>query len=79
MASKLKWKRANQSGQVMSQCGRYWYVELDDEPGQAKLWHDDTNTVVGVFGVRDVRDVAEKDLESLRNYGWARSPYSCKE
>jgi hypothetical protein len=65
MIDRLSWKRANESGQVMSLCGRYWIGPLDD--GSFRLWHDDSDTEVGVYSSQAAsRDSAQAHLFGLK-------------
>ena len=69
---KIKWKRPNDIGQTMSQCGRYWFVWLDDDyhtafHGFVQLRHDDTRTIVGHFEtVEEAKAAAQGHFETMR-------------
>lgn len=81
----LKWKRKNECGQVMSQCGRFWFVATDlsvfqmcehnlycDDAADGsslfiRLWHDDSETIVGHFKtVADAKAAAQSHLDGLK-------------
>ena len=73
---KIKWKRKNNSGQTMSQCGRFWFVTLNawdaevdgSEAGEVRLWHDDTNTLVGHFAsASDAKWAAQYYMDNIRD------------
>ena len=71
---RLRWRRKNSSEQTMSQCERYWFVQLSDDPawhrqhhGMFRLWHDDTLSIVGHFdNVSDVKAAAQIHYETMR-------------
>ena len=69
---KIKWKRPNDIEQTMSQCGRYWFVWLDDDypsefHGFVRLWHEDTWTIVGHFEtVEEAKAAAQEHFETMR-------------
>ena len=69
---KIKWKRPNDNGQTMSQCGRYWFVWCSDDyhmafHGFVRLRHDDTRTIVGHFEtVEEAKAAAQEHFETMR-------------
>ena len=63
---KLKWKRANDSGQVMSQCGRYWFGSCYSDNGLYHLWHDDTGEHIGAFPRSSAKEKAQQHLDAMR-------------
>ena len=76
----LRWKRKNDQGQTMSQCGRFWFVTLTvfidetvmrephGEPGEVRLWHDDTNTLVGHYAsASDAKWAAQDYMDDIRD------------
>jgi hypothetical protein len=59
----------------MSQCGRFWFVTLNawdaevdgSEAGEVRLWHDDTNTLVGHFAsASDAKWAAQDYMDDIR-------------
>lgn len=62
---KLRWKRANESGQVMSQCGRYWFGPMGDAEGKYRLWYDDTGECLGVFARLEAKTKAQEHRKTL--------------
>ena len=78
---RLKWKRKNESGQVMSQCGRFWFVWMDNDHskpvtkdttrakghGFVQLCHDDTRTIVGHYPtIAEAKAAAQSHLDGLK-------------
>lgn len=66
MSKKLTWKRTNDAGQTESHCGRYWFTNLvtnTSRPSSYRLWHADTESVVGHYTHKaDAKVAAEKHL-----------------
>jgi hypothetical protein len=68
----LKWKRKNASGQTLSQCGRFWFVDLavgkdDPEYWGWRLWHADSETLVGHYAsASECKAAAQSYLDWLR-------------
>jgi len=68
MTTRLKWKRKNDSGQTMSQCGRFWFVGDLADSNWIRLWHDDTDTPVGHYlSVSDTKAAAQRYLDGLKH------------
>jgi hypothetical protein len=74
---KLKWKRKNESGQVISHCGRYWIsTPRPGEPAEHykrgirwthNIWHDDTGMRVGQTGnLPDAKVAAQEHHDALK-------------
>ena len=68
MTTRLKWKRKNDCGQTMSQCGRFWFVGDLADSNWIRLWHDDTNTLVGHYlSESDAKGAAQFYLDGLKH------------
>ena len=78
MTTQLKWKRKDDCGQTFSQCGRYWFVTLRGEAGnygpgeigEVRLWHGDTEMIVGHFpSASEAKAAAEHHLKWMWKNG----------
>ena len=66
MTMRIKWKRPNDIGQTMSQCGRYWFSRPAGT-GFVRIWHEDTWTIVGHFEtVTEAKAAAQEHFETMR-------------
>ena len=65
MAHKLTWKRVNEHGEHMTQCGRYWFSDCGE---LTRLWHEDSGNIVDYFdSTQQAKQGAQRHLESLHN------------
>ena len=64
MSYKVRWKRPNESGQVMSQCGRYWFGPALSKRLR-RLWYDDAGICLGVFEPGEVKVAAQSHLDKM--------------